>query len=512
MENIKGILPPIVIRKNTYYETIDENSTLVLVLSYILTNRKKKGVFGRESEILKSAYLIYYPIYLQEITHTKAYVIDFYSVEELKLTYKEPFLDLIINLVNKLNELKREQFLHHLNRIIEILHDMIIKEKYFIKSRIVIKNIVMDEAFLNDINFLLNYSFDKWLEGYVVTISKSYIEDVIITNTVQIEKLLKSSYNIMNSINQLIPLLDHYYIKWKKDLEMHINGIISEKRRQLGIIRRKVDLRIHELQKRLAKEIENVEISYRPLVESLSKQMNDITMRISKTKEDIQGSKQKKLARQLRRHIKTMEKQRESLSKRLRILMRRIEEEKKRINYEYKKLVELELKKVDVLEKEIDDLTSHKDELVDIVLTSIQRIKNYLIQLNDIVSRTQSILYRYSINTPLKGSGIYLIPYIVVNYRSKKGLREYIVPPLCIDIYGFSRPKFFDYNSIYLYLKRSTDKILNKYKLYKSKRYDLLTKINPDIIIDRTKYLLDHKIIDENMYKEIIEFMKNFRK
>jgi len=315
----------------------------------------------------------------------------------------------------------------------------------------------------------------------------------------------------MNSINQLIPLLDHYYINWKNDLETHVYGVISEKRRQLEIIRRKVDLRIHELQERLTREIENVERSYRPLVESLSKQMNDITMKISKTKEDIQEGKQKKLARQLKRHIKTMEKERESLSKRLKTLMSRIEEEKKKINYEYKKLVELELKKVDVLEKEIDDLTSNKDELIDIALTSIQRIKNYLIQLNDIVLRTQSILYRYSINTPLKGSGIYLIPYIIVNYRSRKGIREYIVPPLYIDIYGFSRPKFFDYNSIYLYLKRSIDRVLSKYKLYKSNKYDLLNKVNPDIVIDRAKYLLDHKIIDENMYKEVMEFIKNIK-
>ena len=511
MENIKGILPPIVIRKNTYYETIDENSTFVLLLSYMLANRKKRGVFGRESEILKNAYLIYYPVYLQEFTHIKAYVIDIYSGEELKLTYKEPFIDLVVNLVNKLEDLKREQFLHHLNRIIEILHDMVIKEKYFIRSKIVIKNIILDEAFLKDFNFLLNYSFDKWFDGYIVTISKSYIEDVITTNSMQIEKLLKSSYNIMNSINQLIPLLDHYYIKWKKDLESHVYGVISEKRRQLEIIRRKVDLRIHELQERLTREIENVERSYRPLVESLSKQMNDITLRISKTKEGIQEGKQKKLARQLKRHIKTMEKERESLSKRLKTLMRRIEEEKKKINYEYKKLVELELKKVDVLEKEIDDLTSNKDELIDIALTSIQRIKNYLIQLNDIVSRTQSILYRYSINTPLKGSGIYLIPYIIVNYRSRKGIRKYIVPPLHIDIHGFSRPKFFDYNSIYLYLKRSINRVLSKYKLYKSNKYDLLNKVNPDIVIDRAKYLLDHKIIDENMYKEVMEFIKNIK-
>ncbi len=511
MENIKGIIPPIIIRKNTQYETIDEDSTFVLILSYMLASRKKRGVFGRETELLKNAYLVYYPIYLQEISHNKAYVIDFYSREELKLMYKEPLIDLIINLVNKLENLKGQEFINQLNKIVEVLRDMIIKEKYLVKSEIVIKNVVMDEAFLDDINFLLNYSFDKWYEGYIVKVSKSYIEGVITANSMQIEKLLRISYNIMNSINQLIPLLDHYYILWKKDLETHVHGVISEKRRQLEIIKRKVDLKVHKLQDKLSKEIENVERSYRPLVENLSKQMDDISMRISRTKEDLQEEKQKKLARQLRKHIKNMEKERETLSKKLNTLMRRIEEEKKRISLEYKRLLELELKKVDVLEKEIDDLTSNKDELISMALTSIQKIKNYLIQLNDTVSATQSILYRYSISMPLKGPGIYLIPYIIVEYRSRKGTREYIIPPSCIDIYGFSSPKFFDYNSIYVYLKRSIDKVLRKYKLYRSNKYDLLNKISPDIVIDRAKYLLDHKIIDEDMYEEIMEFIKNFK-
>lgn len=511
MNSIKGVLPPVIIRKSTYYETIDESSTFVLVLSYILSNRRKRSVFGRESETIRNAYLIYYPIYIQEITHTRAYVIDFYANEELKLTHKEPLIDLVTNLIGKLKDLKKEQFIHHLNKIINILHDMIVKEKYFITSKVVIKNIVTDEAFLKDINFTLGYSFNKWFDGYMIKTSKEYIESIVTANSIQIEKLLRSNYKIMNTINQLIPLLDHYCNVWKKDLETRIYELISEKKRELEITRKKTDLRIHELQERLAKEIEDIEKSYKPLVEDLSKQMNDLTVRISKTKVDIQAGKQKILANQLKKQIKIMEKERESLSRRLEVLMRRIEEEKRKISYEYRKLVELELKKVDVLEKEIDDLILNKNELIETAVALIQRIKNYLVQINDIVSRNQLILFRYSINTPLKGSGIYLIPYIIVDYKSRKGIREYVVPPLCIDIYGFSRPKFFDYNSIYLYLRRSINRIMNKYKLYKSNKYDLLNKVSLDEIIDRAKYLLDHRIIDENMYNDIIEFIKSIR-
>ncbi|GEM_PF-7062548 len=507
-DDIKGIIPPVVIRKGNYYEVTDEYSILTLILSYIIGNRRRKGVFGRDQETIEYAYLVYYPIYIQAITDTKAYIIDPYIGDTLKLSYKTPFIDLVYNQIRRLEGLKNNAFIEHLDKIISFLNEMVIKEKYFIKTRIELRNIVLNKAFLHDLNFLLSYSMDRWINGYTLGLNKDYMKQIIEFNKIQIKRLLGSSYKVINVVNQLIPLIDQYFLSWREDLRRHVEEIINEKRKQLMITKEEVDLRMHELRERLDREIENVENNYRPIIESLSRQMDLLSSRIVKSQEEYIGNKGKKIAKELKKHIKAMEKERNTLSKKLRNLMKKLEEEKKRISDEYRRLMELELRRVSVLEKEIDDLMVNRDRLVEKASTMINRVKNYLIQLSDYMNRLLANIYRNAINTPLKGPGIYLIPYIIVGYRSRKGVREYFIAPVYIDIYGYSRPRFFEYNSIYLYVRDAMEKIFGKQGIYRDEKFDLLRHLNRDIIVDRAKYLLDQGVIDKYMYNDILDFIK----
>ncbi len=513
----RGVLPPLIIREDTYTKIDDIYDTLLLLLGYIIENRKKRGLFGKEEEKINYVIPLYYPIYIAEVGLGKALLFDPFSTEKQEVTIIEPYIDLLVSYVNKIEDAlskgNDEEAIATIKKLDNIVNDIILKNKYVIKNKIKIYRVSSNRAFIRDVMVLLDYMVNQWFNGIIIPNDITQLKraeiDIIRTKN-KISAVLKKFSTTLNKINDIVLKLDRIEPQLSMLISKKYAEKIEERNRFLSSIKDKVDARIRLLHDRFERELSRLEENYRQMMTPIMNKLRDLSRKID---DDTYSREiEVKESRYLRKLAKEIDKERRLLSSKLKILEEKKEKEKEQISRQYKKLIEVELKKIDLIEQEITDLERKRDETISSIKYIINNIRNNIVSINDNLAKYINIISRNLVSAPLSGDGFYLIPLHIVEYSTSKKRRIYIVPPLYLDIKGYSRPKYIEFDTIYSSISSTIKKYHNIVKESDAlSRYNVLDKLPRDIVFDRLQKLLNSKYIDKKLYEEIKNFIIRIR-